>query len=201
MQTTFRTNRPLVVLSSAKQWVLACLFALCVASGPAVANLEKLPPLEAIDSQLDMQKFAGDWHVVASIPVGIPFFNDSEAYNYTETYEILEGGRVRMTCAFNQGDFDGERKSFSFTASSASGSNSEWDVQFLWPLKARYMVIYLDDDYENVIVGVPSRRWAWVMSRGPDMNDLQYDNLVSILAQNGFDIAKVRRIPHATATG
>ncbi len=63
------------------------------------------------------------------------------------------------------------------------------------------MVIHLDDHYENVIVGVPSRRWAWVMSRDPDINDLQYDKLVKILAENGFDIGKVRRIPHDTAAG
>ena len=62
------------------------------------------------------------------------------------------------------------------------------------------MVIHLDDNYDNVIVGVPSRRWAWVMSRAPEINDAQYDNFVSILAEQGFDIGKVRRIPHDTTT-
>jgi apolipoprotein D and lipocalin family protein len=183
-------------------WLITGM-AVCVAvcgTTPALAA-DKLPPLKAINKPLDMDRFAGDWHVVASIPVGIPFFDDGEAFNYTESYEIMDDGRVKMTCEFNEGSFEGERKTFSFKAKSKSESNAEWDVQFVWPLSARYMVIHLDENYENVIVAVPSRRWAWIMSRGPDINETQYDSLINILASNGFDIAKVRRIPHAPLTG
>ena len=165
-----------------------------------IAAENELPPLEAIDRDLDLEKFSGDWFVIASIPVKIPFFNDSDAYNYTESYEILDEGVIRMTCAFNVGGFDGKRKSVSFKAFSEDlQANTEWGVQFVWPFRAKYTVIYLDDDYQTVIVGVPNRRWAWIMKRDTKISEQRYSELLTILEDAGFDTDKVKRVPHDDA--
>ena len=165
------------------------------------ARADELPPLTALDQQLDLQEFAGDWHVIASIPVKIPFFDDSRAHNYIESYKILPDGVVQMTCAFNKDAFTGKRKTFSFKAKSVDiNKNTEWDVKFLWPFRARYMVIYKSETENTVIVAVPNRRWAWILKRDADISEAHYAELIAFLDQQGFAIEKVRRVPHRAST-
>lgn len=160
---------------------------------------DELPPLKALDRELELDRFAGDWYVIGSIPVKIPFFNDSEAHNYTERYEILSDNEIRMTCAFNVGSYSGERKVVSFKAFPKNAPlNTEWAVQFVWPFRATYMVIYLDDEYETVIVGVPNRRWAWIMKRDTEISEQRYAELLAVLDAAGFDASEVQRIQHGS---
>jgi apolipoprotein D and lipocalin family protein len=168
----------------------------------SVVAADDLPPLQTINQTLDLQKFSGDWYVYANIPVGIPFFNDGDAYNYKESYTLREDGTVEMNCVFNKGSFSGKLKRYRFTADAANqANNAEWDVRFVWPFKARYMVIYLDADYATAIVAVPSRRWAWIMTREAEIAEAEYMGLVDYLSDNGFATEKLRRIPHSSTAG
>ncbi len=188
-------DRNLARIRHALLAVLLCCFA------PLIFAEEDLPPLQAIDRSLELERFVGDWYVIASIPVKIPFFNDSDAYNYTERYEIIGDGVIRMTCEFNVGSLTGKRKSVSFKAFSKDKEvNTEWGVQFVWPFRATYLVIYLDDDYQTLIVAVPNRSWAWIMKRDTEISEQRYAELLAFLEESGFDSGEVKRISHDTNT-
>jgi apolipoprotein D and lipocalin family protein len=42
---------------------------------------------------------------------------------------------------------------------------------------------------------VPDRSYIWIMSRTPDISDVEYQRLLTIAAQAGYDTARIQRIP------
>ncbi|MEE4184182.1 MAG: lipocalin family protein [Gammaproteobacteria bacterium] len=162
----------------------------------ASANLAPLPKLGA---RVDLERYAGDWYVHGNIPLKIPFFTDAQAYNYTESYRLRDDGTIEMTCAFNVGDFDGKVRSFTFKGKVVDTETfAEWDVHFMWPVKASYNIIYLDPDYNTTVVASADRKLAWIMSREAEISDTEFADLLAMLAEAGYATHKMRRVPHQT---
>ena len=66
----------------------------------------KLPPLKTV-AVVDIQRFMGDWYVIANIPTWI----EKGAYNPVESYRLDKDGTIATTFAFRKGAFDGPQKS------------------------------------------------------------------------------------------
>ena len=153
----------------------------------------ELPPLPTIDGKVDLERYAGDWYVHGNIPIRIPFFSDAEAFNYTESYELQADGSVRLTCAFRVGGFEGKNRTFSFKGKvSDKETFATWKVSLMWPIKASYRIIYLDENYKTSIVATADRRYAWIMSRDTSIDDALYDELLAFLAGAGYETEKIR---------
>ena len=73
--------------------------------------------------------------------------------------------------------------------------NAVWGMQFIWPIKAEYRVVYVDDDYAFTIIGRTKRDYVWLMARQPIIADADYQRLLSIIKEEGYDLAKLRRVP------
>lgn len=162
--------------------------------GPATAADAPLPvPAQRID----LERYAGDWFVHGCIPLRIPFFSDADARNYTEHYDLLSPDTIRMTSAFETGPGDEtKRRSFSFDGDVVDEAlKATWKIWLMWPIGAKYSIVYIDESYTTTIVASANRRLAWIMSREPQMNDAQYNELIAFLQQAGFDPAKFRRVP------
>lgn len=126
----------------------------------------------------------------------IPTFIEKEAYNAKESYELADDGTIPTTFTFNKGGFDGPLKTMhpkGFVENEQT--NAEWKMQFIWPFKASYLITYLPDDYQTVIIGVPSRKYAWIMARTKDLPEEKYQELVKELERQGHDLSKLRRVP------
>ena len=149
-------------------------------------------PLRAIDRPIQLERFMGDWYVIAHIPA----FIEDEAFNGVESYRLAEDGTIPTTYTFNKGSFDGPLKSYhpkGFVYNQET--KAEWRMQFLWPFKSAYLIVYLDDTYETTIIGVPDRGYAWIMARSKTLPEKRYQELVDLLSQTGHDISKLRRVP------
>ena len=85
---------------------LACLFFLALASGCASGPA----PLCALDRPIDLERFMGDWHVVSSIPIDVPFFGEANAYDAVESYALGPDGAIDITYTFRDGGFDGKQR-------------------------------------------------------------------------------------------
>ena len=132
-----------------------------LASALVACSSEK--PLETVES-VDLERFMGDWYVIANIPTSI----ESDAYNAVETYRLDDDGSIATTFTFNEGGFNGEKKTYTprgFVRNRES--NAEWGMQFIWPIKADYRIIYLDENYEMTVIGRNKRDYVWVMARSP----------------------------------
>ena len=149
--------------------------------------------LQPMSKHVDLKRFMGDWYVHGNIPT----FIEKEAFNAVESYELAEDGTIPTTFTFNKGGLDGPLKSYhpkGFVFDEET--NAEWRMQFIWPFKADYLITYLSDDYREVIVGVPSRKYAWIMSRDKSISDERYGELVAELKRQGHDLSELRRVPH-----
>ena len=77
---------------------------------------------------------------------------------------------IATTFTFRKGSFDGERKEYNPTGYVRNElTNAEWGMQFIWPIKADYRIIYLTDDYSQTIIGRNKRDYVWIMARTPEI--------------------------------
>jgi apolipoprotein D and lipocalin family protein len=155
------------------------------------------PPIETV-AQLDLQRFMGDWYVIAHIPAPL----EANAFNAVETYRLTDDGRVATTFRFREGGFDGEAYTYRPTGFVREDSgNAVWDMQFWWPIRFEYRVIYLDDSYHRTIIGRRARDYAWIMARSPELSPRAYQNLVEVLRDRGYDVSDLRRVPQRWPAG
>jgi apolipoprotein D and lipocalin family protein len=164
---------------------------------PAFATLalilgcQSLPPIHTVD-HVDLNRFMGDWYVIANIPT--PF--EKDVYNGIESYRLAEDGTVETTFTFNKGSFDGPVKTYrprGFVRDPQS--NAVWDMQFFWPIKAEYRIIYLNEDYTHTVIGRTKRDYLWIMAREAFIPASDYDRIVQFVAKEGYDVSKIQKVP------
>ena len=146
----------------------------------------------ATASRVDLQRFMGDWYVIASIPT----FIENGAHNAIESYRLDADGTIATTFTFRAGGFDGEQKKYTPRGWVIDReSNAIWGMQFIWPIKADYRIMYLADDYSQTVVGRQQRDYVWIMARTPGIPDADYQRLLKFVGGQGYDIEKVQRVP------
>lgn len=150
-----------------------------------------LPPVRSV-AHVDLDRFMGDWFVIASIPT----FIEQDAYNAVESYARSGDREVATTFSFNKGSFDGPLKIYKPTGYvSDDPSNAVWGMQFIWPIRADYRVMYLSEDYNLTVIGRNKRDYVWIMARTPVIADADYQALLDLIAGQGYDTSKLRRVP------
>jgi apolipoprotein D and lipocalin family protein len=70
-------------------------------------------------------------------------------------------------------------------------------MQFVWPIKADYRIIHLDEDCQLTVVGRSKRDYVWVMSRKSKISDDELDRIRDLIGSVGYDVKKLKRVPHA----
>lgn len=151
-----------------------------------------LPSIATVPN-VNLKQFMGDWYVIAAIPTAI----ETEAYNAIESYKLNEDGTIATTFTFNKGSLDGKVKTYEPKGFVIENSgNALWGMQFIWPIKAEYRITYLDANYSQTIIARNARDYVWIMARDPNMSDVDYAKLTKIIADYGYDTAKLRRVPH-----
>jgi len=145
------------------------------------------------ESNVDLQRFMGDWYVIAAIPT----FLETESYNAIERYELLPDNRIQTTFTFNKGDFDGPLKTYHPMGFVREGTgNAVWGMQFIWPIRAEYRIVFVDDDYTQTIIGRSKRDYVWIMARTPEIPESDYQRLLAMIEAEGYDLSQIRKIPH-----
>jgi apolipoprotein D and lipocalin family protein len=70
-------------------------------------------------------------------------------------------------------------------------------VSFFRPIYGDYWILDLDPDYRWVLVGEPSRKYAWILARAPDLDAATQETLLTRAAELGFDRQAFVSTPHA----
>lgn len=152
------------------------------------------PPMATVD-HVDLERFMGKWYVVAAIPT----FLEKNAYDAVESYELTRDGNIATTFTYRDGGFDGDRKVYRPTGFvSDTETNARWGMQFVWPIKADYRIVYLDRDYTQTVIARQKRDYVWIMARTPAIPETDYAKLTRFVASLGYDISELRRVPHRT---
>ena len=151
----------------------------------------QVTPIKTVDF-VDLQRFMGEWYVIAAIPTPL----ERNVYNPIESYELNDKGEIETTFTYYKGGFDGPKKTMrpkGFVRNTET--NADWGMQFIWPIKAEYRIIYLDDDYTRTVVGRSKRDYLWIMARTPEISDADYQALVQLADDVGYDIDEIQKMP------
>ena len=162
--------------------LLAIGIAGCASKGPEMKTVE----------EVDLDRFMGPWYVIANIPT----FLEKDAYNPVETYTLNDDGTIATQFTFRKGGFDGKAKEYhpkGFVLD--TDTNALWGMRFVWPIKADYRIVYLNDDYTQTVIGRQARDYVWIMARTPTISDQDYDQMVKFVESLGYDMTKLQRAP------
>lgn len=162
--------------------ILGIIMIGCSQTRPAIKTMQ----------YVDLNRFMGEWYVIANIPT----FIEEGAHNAIESYQMNDDKTIATTFSFNDGSFDGERTVYrpkGFIKNKQT--NAVWGMQFIWPIKADYRIVYVDPEYTQTIIGRNARDYVWVMARTPTVSENDYRKLISMVKQQGYDISKVQRVP------
>ncbi len=156
------------------------------------SSMKKTPLPLARD--VDIPRFMGDWYVIANIPT----FIEKGAHDAVEGYALRPDGRIATTFTFRKGSFTGPVKTYHPIGTIHDPvTRAEWRMQFVWPFQAAYLITHLDDDYTETIIGVPSRKYAWIMARTPQIPESRYNDLVRRMADMGYDVSRLQKVPQS----
>lgn len=139
-------------------------------------------PLRVVE-QVDLNRYAGVWYEYASIPN--PF--QKGCFDTRATYIVRENQELEVINSCR-------RKSHAAPRSEARGrawipdlkTPAKLRVRFFWPFSGDYWVLGLAPDYSWAVIGQPSRRYGWVLSRTPHLADQGQREAREVIERSGY---------------
>ncbi len=142
--------------------------------------------------RVELNRFMGDWYVIAILPNPI----EKHAVNGIEIYKLNPDGSIGVTYTFRKGKPDGKEKVLRPKGKVFNKvTNAEWRIQLFKPFWSKYLIVYLDDEYRYTAIGVPNRKFVWIMSRTPEMPDEAYAAVIKKLAEEKYNTGKIVKMP------
>ena len=170
-------------------FVLAALFAGCTSD--TRRGHGDLPTVNGLDTD----RYLGTWYEIGSYANRF----QKGCVATSAIYTRKENGRIGVANTCRRERLDGEVRSIQGEAWSASGDSARLKVRFFWPFSGDYWVIGLDPQYRWALVGEPRRKYLWILSREPSMDETTYARILELAQQRGYDPARVQRTPQPTS--
>ena len=144
--------------------------------------------------RVEIDRFMGKWYVIAGRTTSM----EKGAHNSVEVYRWNEKKkRIDIEFTFRKKSFTGKLKRMNQKAWIVNEeTNAYWKVQPFWPVKIGYLVVDLDKDYQWTVIGVPNKKYLWVMARQPEMSEEQLQSILSNVADQGYPTENSIRVPH-----
>jgi apolipoprotein D and lipocalin family protein len=149
------------------------------------------PPLEVVP-QVDLTRYMGTWYEIARFPHRF----EKGCVAAKATYTMRENGTVDVLNECRLDRFDGPVKTARGIARVFDEkTKAKLKVSFFWPFYGEYWIIDLGDDYEYAVVGHPGRKYLWILSRKPAMDEALYGRLIETIASKGYDPSRLVKTP------
>lgn len=174
-----------------KAYGIGAIVALGVALSGCAAMLPRHPVGNSAVPQpakpVELKRYLGRWYEIARYEQG--FQKDCEAV--TADYSLKADGNIDVLnrCRKPSGKFTQARGTAKII-DAATGAKLK--VSFFGPFYGNYWVIDHADDYSWAIVGEPSGRYLWLLSRDPTPGPAAVAQLVARAGQLGYDTSMLR---------
>jgi len=161
---------------------------------------EQSMPLDVVPS-VDLDRYMGTWHEIARLP---NWFQKKCSGDVSATYTLLDDGTIQVInrCRKEDGritEAEGRAK-----RADKNEPNTKLKVRFaprvlsflpfVW---GNYWIIDLAPDYSYVVVGEPSRKYLWILSRTPDMDETILQTVLVQIKTKGYDLSGLIRTEQA----
>jgi apolipoprotein D and lipocalin family protein len=170
--------------------LLSIIVALTTAQDSAGGGVRPVPGV-------DLARYAGLWYEVARFPNR---FQTKCASETTANYELLPDGQIRVVNTCRQVDGAMTQAEGRARLAHRNGPTSKLKVRFAPKLLSflsmvwgDYWILDLTEDYSAALVGDPNRKYLWILSRTPVLDDATYQRMVAAAVVQGFDVARLQR--------
>ena len=166
--------------------ILLLLVYACVQGGKAMIAEPKVVPY------VELERYLGTWYEIARYPQRF----QEGCVASKAVYELGRDGEIQVYNECRQGSLEGAVKSVRGKAKVVDPvTNAKLKVTFFWPFYGDYWIIDLGEKYEYAVVGHPTRKYLWVLSRTPEMEESVYRGILERLEKQGYDTGRLMRTP------
>jgi apolipoprotein D and lipocalin family protein len=152
----------------------------------ALALAGATTPLRTVE-RVDLNRYVGKWYEIARYPNR---FENSCDRDVTAEYSRRNDGKIRVlnSCVTAAGKL---KRAEGTAIVVDTQTNAQLKVTFFWPFYGKYWVIDLGPNYEYAVVGEPSRKYLWILSRSPKLPEATYHDILQRIAQQSYETAKL----------
>jgi apolipoprotein D and lipocalin family protein len=165
-----------------KIFALICLFMF------STAYSQKRPD---VVPGVDLKRYTGTWYEIARLPNSF----ERKLKCITANYTLRDDGKITV---LNKGHYITDPSKVNSAKGIAwvpdKNTPAKLKVQFFWPFSGNYWILYLEKDYKYVLVGDPSYKYLWILSREKRMDEETYMMMLNKAVENGFDIRSIIRV-------
>lgn len=147
---------------------------------------------------VDFNKYLGRWYEIARLP---NFFEKDDMQNIVADYSLLPSGNIAVRNSSTRAG--GKESEVNGVARAVDTSNSKLKVTFApAPLRVlpfvwgNYWILELDDDYQWALVGDPTHKFLWILSRTPQLADSTYEHVCGLITKKGYDVDRLIKPLH-----
>ncbi len=192
--------RPGAHRSSADSVRLALtVFCLILGGCATVGSTDELPTVASVD----LSRYAGTWYEIARLPMWFQrHCVDSKAIYFTRP-----DGRVAVhdECVTDTGELE-QAKGVATVVDGKTNARlmvvfDNWFARLVGPSReGNYWILDLDPEYRTAVVGTPDRRFLWILSRTPQLDDTTYERLVKRAQQLGYPVTDLIRAKRSASS-
>lgn len=143
--------------------------------------------------KIDFSLYQGTWYEIARLPNSF----EEGLKCITATYSFNEDGMLLLTNKGVNKDNPDDIKTLSGRAWIPDPEHPEnLKVQFVWPVTADYWLVHIDNDKGYAILGTPSRKLLWFMSRSDSIPEADMAELIRIAQKNEFKADRLVFVEH-----
>lgn len=157
----------------------------------------KNPPLATV-TKVDLPRYEGKWYEIARLPNSF----QKKCLLTEANYKKLNNNSIEVinTCITKSGKLDritgvAKIKDQDTNAKLAVRFNNLIFKIFFFIPSGKYWILQLSSNesgpYEYAVVGDPSRKFLWVLSRNPTMSASTYSEILKISKTQGFAVEKM----------
>lgn len=169
-------------------WILALVASHAIAAEPL-----------ATVGEVDLARYAGQWFEIAKYPNR---FQQHCIGDTTAEYTVRDDGRIGVVNRCRTADGTDQAQG---VARRVDGRTDRLQVSFL-PAALRwlpfgwgdYWIIELAADYRYAVVGEPSRKYLWVLSRSRTLSAEDRKAIEARLPAHGYDPGRLVESPRGT---
>lgn len=148
-----------------------------------LAGCSKLTVDNTIVTDLDLDRFLGNWYEIARFDHRFERGMEQTKANYV----LREDGKVDV---LNTGVKDGKQSEAKGVAK-LTDTPALLRVSFWGPFYSDYRVMLLDDDYQYALIGSGSDDYLWILSRTPQISKETKNLLLNEAQRRGYDTDKL----------
>ncbi len=167
-----------------------------VLAAGALAQDTAEAPLAVVPS-VDLQRYMGTWYEIARLPN--TFQRQCEG-DVTATYTLRDDGDITVVNRCKKADGEISEATGKAKRASDDGPNTKLKVRFapaflsflpfVW---GDYWIIDLAPDYSYAVIGEPSRKYFWILSRTPSMDESIVQEILARARHQGYDLTSLLR--------